>query len=242
MKSTARISAPETRSALRTLAAISTAGALSGVLVGGIGGRLAMMLLAHLNPQVRGVESDDGFVMGQFRVGPTLSLLLVSLGLGVLGAAIYAVLRGLMIGPRWFQVLSISVGPAVVVGNLLVHTDGVDFTLIDTPGLAIALFVLVPGAYAVLLTMLAEQWAAPGSWFHRAPMGWVAATLLVWVVGFFLLPLLVVLWLAREALRRNRKGAAALAHPTGPWAVRGALSVAFVASAVTLTSKAVELT
>lgn len=201
-----------------------------------------MMLLAHLNPQVRGVESDDGFVMGQFRVGPTLSLLFVCFGLGVLGAAIYAVLRGLMIGPRWFEVLSISVGPAVVVGNLLVHTDGVDFTLIDTPGLAIALFVLVPGAYAVLLTMLAERWATTGSWFHEAPMGWVAATLLIWIVGFFLLPLLVVLWLVRDTLRRNRKAAGALAHPAGPWAVRGVLSVAFVASAVTLTSKAVELT
>ena len=112
MRSTGRISRPWAQSALRALAAISMAGALSGVLVGGIGGRLAMMLLAQLNPQVRGVKSDDGFVMGQFRVGPTLSLLIVCCGLGVLGAAIYAVVRGLMIGPRWFEVLSISGGPA----------------------------------------------------------------------------------------------------------------------------------
>jgi len=126
--------------ALRSLAAISVAGALAGVLVGGIGGRLAMMLLARLNPQVTGLTSDDGFIMGRFTVGNTLSLLAVGFGLGLFGAAVYAVLRGLMIGPRWFQVLSISVGPAVVVGEMLVHTDGVDFTLLEPAGLAIALF------------------------------------------------------------------------------------------------------
>ena len=48
-----------------------------------------------------------------------------------------------MIGPRWFQVLSISLGPAVVVGALLVHPEGVDFTLLRPRWLAIALFVAI---------------------------------------------------------------------------------------------------
>jgi len=52
---------------LRTLAAISSAGALAGVLIGGVGGRLAMMLLARLNPQALGVKSDDGFIIGRFK-------------------------------------------------------------------------------------------------------------------------------------------------------------------------------
>jgi hypothetical protein len=136
------------------------AGALTGVLVGGVGGRLAMMLLARLDPQATGVRGDDGFIIGRFTVGGTLSLLVVGSGLGLLGAASYAVLRALMIGPRWFQVLSISMGPAVVVGQMLVHTDGVDFTPLEPAGLAIVLFVLIPGVYVVLLTMRAKRWTA----------------------------------------------------------------------------------
>jgi len=231
--------------ALRSLAAISVAGALAGVLVGGIGGRLAMMLLARLNPQVTGLTSDDGFIMGRFTVGNTLSLLAVGFGLGVFGAAFYAVLRGLMIGPRWFQVLSISVGPAVVVGEMLVHTDGVDFTLLEPAGLAIALFVLIPGAYAVMVTMLAERWMASDGWFATSQLRRVIPTLLVWVVGFFLLPalaVLILLWVVREVLRRTPTGAAALAHPAGLWLVRAALAVLFMASTVELLSETAELT
>jgi hypothetical protein len=52
----------------------------------------------------------------------------------MLGAAFYAVAPRLMIGPRWFRVLSISIGPAVVVGEMLVHTDGVDFVVLDPVG------------------------------------------------------------------------------------------------------------
>jgi hypothetical protein len=50
--------------AVRRLAPTTVAGALLGVLVGGVVGRLARMLLARLNPNATGVTSDDGFIMG----------------------------------------------------------------------------------------------------------------------------------------------------------------------------------
>ena len=40
---------------------VTWAGALLGLLVGGVGSRLAMLLLARLNPEATGVISDDGF-------------------------------------------------------------------------------------------------------------------------------------------------------------------------------------
>lgn len=132
--------------AVRRLSVVTWAGAILGFLVGGVGGRLAMMLLARLNPEATGVTSDDGFVMGQLTL-QTLNLVLVTTMLGVLGGGIYFVLRGLMIGPRWFQVLSISAGAAVVVGGVVVHVDGVDFTL-DPAWLAVVMFVLIPGVYS----------------------------------------------------------------------------------------------
>jgi hypothetical protein len=107
--------------------------------------------------------------MGQFTVSDTLNLLLVGTLLGVVGAGIYALLRGLRIGPRWFQVLTIGAGPAVVVGAMIVHTNGVDFRLLEPTWLAIGLFVAIPGIYAALLTLLAERVLHPGGWWERAP-------------------------------------------------------------------------
>ena len=93
-----------------------------------------MLLLARLNPEVSGQLSDDGFVMGRFGVVETLNLLVAALFLGVVGGVIYALVRGLMIGPRWFQVAAVGVGAGVVVAAAIVHRDGVDFVRCSRPG------------------------------------------------------------------------------------------------------------
>lgn len=218
---------------LRRLSATMAAGALLGLLVGGVGGRLAMALLAHLNPELAGLLSDDGFTVGQVTLAGTLNLLAIGTFLGALGAVVYVVLRGLMIGPRWFQVLSISLGPAVVVGEQLVHTDGVDFTFLDPASLGIAMFVAIPGLYAALLTLLAERWRAPESFFARGPAlpallplvttAPLVATLVVPVTG----------WLTMELARRRWPRALA-AGPAIAWAGRAALAVVFVVALVRL--------
>lgn len=75
-----------TERAARRLAAITAVGGLLGLLVGGVGGRLATMLLARLNPSVTGVTSDDGFRIGQFTTADTITLLLIGSEFGVVGA------------------------------------------------------------------------------------------------------------------------------------------------------------
>jgi hypothetical protein len=231
-------------SAGRRLAAITTAGAVLGLLVGGVGGRLAMMLLARLNPEVTGSTSDDGFRMGQFTVPATVNLLIVGLGFGLVGAAVYAVVRCLMVGPRWFQVLSVAVGPAVVVGAGIVHTGGVDFDLLAPAWLAIAVFVAIPGVYAGLLTLVAERMLSEDGWFARAPTARATAALALWVVFFPLLPVLavlVLLWVGRQALRRTPRGAIAVGHPAIPWAARAGLVAAFSLGLADLGQDAAEL-
>lgn len=228
--------------AARRLAAITAGGALLGLLVGGVGGRLAMLLLARMNPIATGVKSDDGFTMGRFDVTATLNLLVAGTMLGVLGAGIYAVIRGLMLGPRWFQVLSVAVGPAVVIGASIVHTDGVDFTLLEPTWLAIGLFVVIPGLYAALLTLLAERWLGEDSWAMRAPLKIAALPLAVWLPLAPLLAILVALWALREKVRRMPGVAAALDHPAAAWVARLALAVVFVEALVDLGNDAAELT
>jgi hypothetical protein len=218
--------------AVRRLGVVTLAGAVAGVLVGGVGGRLAMLVLARLNPEVEGRQSDDDFTMGQIS-GATFNLLFFAMLIGIVGGAIYLVLRGLMVGPRWFRLSSMSVGPAVVVGSQVVHTDGIDFTL-DPPLLAVAMFVLIPGLYAALLIVLSERWLDDGSRLLRSP-GWVAGLpLLLWIPLAPLLLPLALGFLALEALRRTDAGATVLARPVWPNVARGLLAVVFALSLVGL--------
>ena len=230
-----------TEQAARRLAAITAVGGLLGLLVGGCGGRLAMMLLARLNPGATGVTSDDGFRMGQLTAADTVNLLLLGTGFGVVGAGVYAVVRGLRVGPHWFQVLSIAGGPAVVVGAALVHTDGVDFRLLGPPCLTIGLFVAIPGVYAALLTVLAERLLEESSWFAHAPITFAAAPLALWIPLAPLLGVLVLLWASGERMRRTPRGATALGHPVMVWAARLGLAGIFVLGLVDLGKDATEL-
>jgi hypothetical protein len=230
-----------TEQAARRLAAITAVGGLLGLLVGGVGGRLAMMLLARLNPGATGVTSDDGFRIGQFTAVDTMNLLLLGAGFGVVGAGVYAVVRGLRVGPHWFQVLSIAGGPAVVVGAAIVHTDGVDFRLLGPPWLTIGLFVVIPGVYAVLLTLSAERVLEENGWFAHAPIMFAAAPLALWIPLAPLLGVLVLLWASGEGMRRTPRGATLLRHPVMAWAVRLGLATIFVLSLVDLGRDATEL-
>lgn len=215
--------------ALAVLGRLTTVGVALGVLVGGVGGRLAMLLLARLNPEATGVVSDDGFEMGRFMLVGTLNLLFVTAVLGALGTGLYVGLRQLRIGPRWFQVASIGLGCGVVAAAFVVHRDGVDFPLLGPLWLAIGLFVALPTVFAGLLCLLGERSLevddpAAGWWWRPA--------LVVWVP---LAPLLLVLgagWLLRE--RMPARGQLA-------WAARAVLAGAWVAAVVDVTADAVAL-
>lgn len=226
--------------AVRRLAATTAAGALLGLLVGGVGGRLAMLLLARLNPSATGVISDDDFEMGRFTASGTLNLLVVATVLGALGAALYTVLRPLLLGPRWFRVLCIGLGPAVVVGERLVHVDGVDFTRLSPAWLAIALFLVIPGVYAALLTIVAERWRPPRGPFARVSL---PVALLPLIAFGPLAPLLIVLaggWVVLEAVRRRRHGELPFATAAA-WGGRALLAVLFCVALVRLVAEARQL-
>src|SRR3954469_20406291 len=72
----------------------AAAGGLSGFVVGGIGGRLAMLLLRLTsNATVIGLTSDDGFTIGNFSIKDSLSLAMAMAALGGAFGVLYAVGR-----------------------------------------------------------------------------------------------------------------------------------------------------
>ena len=76
------------------------AGVPLGVLVAGLGGRLVMLVLRLTSPDaVQGIETDDGFVIGEVTLGGTYNLLVLGAAVGVIGAAAYIAVAPWLVGP-----------------------------------------------------------------------------------------------------------------------------------------------
>ena len=178
-----RLTTTEARSARATTMNVARrlgigvmAGAVSGFVVGGLGGRLFMFVLAELNPEESGVLTDDGVPIGQFTVSGTLNLLGITTVIGVIGGLVFLALRGLRFGPQWFRVLSMPVGATIVVGSMLVHSDGVDFTLLQPVELGVAMTLAVPFLYTLLVAFLGDRWIGDDGGGRRVPaaVAWAA--------------------------------------------------------------------
>ena len=203
-------------------------GGAAGLLIGGIGGRLAMFLLrVSTGEPARGVISDDGFVIGQFTFGDSAGLLVATTGLGGIGGLLYLALRtGL---PERIRVPIWTLAGAAIGGEALVHSDGVDFQLLKPQALAIALFIAIPALGAAASGFLIERWlhVPPWSrstwWSARLGVVAIATTLAVPFAGLLglvvlaarrsparvvvalriarvLIPILLTVWIAAAAL------------------------------------------
>ena len=120
------------------IAAASAAGALLGVLVGGVGGRLAMAVLAAKNPEDAGTLSDDGFTIGQFTLEGTVQLLGATLQAGLIAAMLYLALRPLRIGPSWLRIVCLTLGGVAVGGVVLIQPAALTSPSSTERGLAVA--------------------------------------------------------------------------------------------------------
>ena len=218
------VTAAVTGRTTRQLAGTTAVGLLLGLVVGGIGSRLAMRaLFLTSDPVVRGVTSDDGFAIGQFSVAATLNLLLVTTGIGVIGAFVYVAVRPFLMGPRWLRVIGCAIGGGAVVGSMLVHTGGVDFTVLSPRWFAIALFIAIPALFAAAAAPAVDWALRDDGWFQRAP----ARVALLPLTVFLFPPLLVLIGVptalvlaARALLARRPRLAAAARHPITMWAAR----------------------
>jgi hypothetical protein len=156
------------------------AGIPVGVVVAGVGSRLAMLLLRLTSPHtVRGVQSDDGFTIGKVTLGGTYNLLFLGAATGIIGAAAYQWVRPWLLGPWWFRRLSTALGSGVVVGSLLLHSDGIDFHVLKPTWLAVGLFIAVPALFGLAIGPAVDRVGRPGSWTARGRKRWVLPLVLV---------------------------------------------------------------
>jgi len=208
-----------------------------GVFVGGVLGWLAMLVLRLTSPdRVRGVESDDGFTIGEFTLGGTYNLLMVGAAVGLIGAGLYRLVAQWLIGPTWFRRVTVGLACAAVVGAILVHDDGIDFHLLKPTWLAIGLFVAVPGLFGVLIGPAVDRVARDDEHSLHAKQRWLFAVGLVAIfpLSLFVLALLTpVVWFV-TVLRRTGMLERLRTSTLAGLAVRGVLLLVAVAGLVAL--------
>ncbi len=185
----------------------AVAGGWAGFLVGGIGGRLAMLLLRFTSDDsIRGLDSDDGFTMGRFDISSTVSLLLVTTVLGSIVGLIIAAGRPFF--PARAMPWAWGAAGAITGGAILVQSDKdkVDFILLEPTWLAISLFVLIPAAGAFVAAWFVHSWQS--WWWVRRGRTIVSAIAALPALIFFPVTIAAVavgaVWLLALRVRRMR--------------------------------------
>jgi hypothetical protein len=178
-------------------------GLLTGLVIGGVGGRIAMFVLRLTSSaSVVGLKTDDDFTIGRLS-GETGFLLVFTAVLGALGGLFYLTVRS------WFPLerrpLLTGIFGGAIGGALFVSPDGVDFTLIHPLPLAIALFIALPATYGVALSILVEKWLREESKLRRSRLGLLGLIPLVVVplagpIGLLVILVLLGTWWVRTRI------------------------------------------
>jgi hypothetical protein len=222
-----------------TLAAGVTSGSVAGLLIGGVGGRMAMFVLRLTSdPALRGAATDDGFTIGVFS-SETLFLLGVTAGLGILGGLFYLIVRG-WIPDRW-RVVVMTVYVGLVGGAGLISPDGIDFRVLSPLPLAVAMFVAIAVAYGAVMPWLTERMLRQDSVMRRRPWAWIVGLLplaLANIVGILVLVLAMLVLLVRRSAPIT---IAAWRSPVAMWIGRTLLIGTAVISGANLVHDSIEI-
>jgi hypothetical protein len=222
-----------------TLGAGVSAGFLAGVLIGGVGGRLAMLALRLTSePSLHGVSTDDGFTIGRVSL-ETLFLLGVTAGLGMAGGLFYLVVRRWIPSPWRIPLMMLFF--ALVGGAGLIGPSAVDFTLLSPLPLAVALFVVIPAVYGATMPWIAERLLREDSFLRTGRWAWIvglvpllfanivgALVVLValgaWAIGRSA-PSLVEAWRSQVVTWLGRAALVAVAVTSGVGIVRDGIEI-----------------
>ena len=179
---------------LERMRVLIVAGVTTGAVVAGLGSRLAMMLLRVTSPaRVIGLQSDDDFTIGKVTLEGTYTLMVLGALVGLIGFAVYRLVRPWVIGPQWFRRLTIALASGAVAGSMLVHADGIDFTVLKPTWLAIGLFVALPALFALAMGVMVDSVSRPDSWTARGPWRWLLPIVVVACFPVMVLFLIVAL-------------------------------------------------
>ncbi|HET6700223.1 MAG TPA: hypothetical protein VFH14_00355, partial [Gemmatimonadaceae bacterium] len=136
------------------LAALS--GAVAGILVGGVLGRIAMRISGFAaGPALAGVSTANGERVGDITFGGTLALMiLVGLPFGVVGGVLYAIVEPWLRRARPWHGVAYGAGLLLATGFFVLDPSNFDFTRFGPPLLNVAMFAALFLIFGVTIAWL----------------------------------------------------------------------------------------
>lgn len=144
---------------MREIGIAALAGALAGVLVGGLGSRVAMRISGAMSDQARVglATTDNGNFLGDITLGGTLALVIFAGFIpGVTAGIFYAAARPWLrpLG-RWAG-LAFGMALLAAMGSLVLDPFNIDFRKFGVPIVNVALFALLFPLFGIAHMLLAD--------------------------------------------------------------------------------------
>ena len=142
---------------LRDIARGGISGAIVGIVVGGIGGRVVMRLAAILHPDAVGALTENGNRIGDITLGGTLFLVLFGLISCAIAGVLWVIVSPWIPGQTGVRAL-LTAGIAIATGTpLLIIGRNPDFVILDHDPRVVALLVALVGLIGLSIALL-DSW------------------------------------------------------------------------------------
>ena len=135
------------------------AGIPAGVLVGGIGSRIAMRISALAGGEgIAGRLTENGNVVGEMTRDGTLFLVIfMGLATGIVGGVLYGIIRSWLPGSSLVRGVLYGLLLLAVLGAVTIDSGNRDFAELGPPGLNVGMFALLHILFGIT-TALAAAW------------------------------------------------------------------------------------
>ncbi len=145
--------------AIRSVAAVFTAGVAAGLLVLGLVGRLVMRILGATSADAQGRKTDAGFIVGEITSGGMFFFVIfVGLFGGIAATLAYLIFRSWLPAKAWSAGLVFAMLAIGTLGvNDALSPDNHDFQILTPKWLAVALVVGTGLLFALTFTSLAAR-------------------------------------------------------------------------------------
>ncbi|TRW44170.1 hypothetical protein [Georgenia yuyongxinii] len=153
---------------VRSVLVAVAVGGSGGLVVGGLGARTAMRLIAVAEPaELTGARTLSGGVIGELTWSGTADVLMAGLVVGVLGGLLYLAVRGAL--PRRERARAALFAAFLVLVPGAVFSRDSEFRMLERPLLALAVFLPVFVLYGLLVALVVERYAPAPERTHGAP-------------------------------------------------------------------------
>jgi hypothetical protein len=139
---------------LRDITRGGIAGLIAGVLVAGLGGRVAMRLAALVVPGSLGEFTENGFRIGAITLNGSIGLILTGLGIGLGVGVVWVTIRPWIPGGRKMRVL-LAMPMAVALGSFgLIQGENSDFAILERNPLVVGILVGLVALIGLAIALL----------------------------------------------------------------------------------------